>query len=199
MSFSTETKQHEQNIQDYLAIVYQDLPPITAPQSILAHTSGEILYPSLNRLFQAISLTPEDILIDLGSGRGNLVLQTFLTQKLKKVVGIEIRSDLHQQALQAWQRVQRDLASCLSTLPEIEFLLGDFLAVSLNEASIALINATCFGPDLMLQLSHKLDNTMGIHTVCSLRPLPWIQRLKCQKIISLQCSWDTALCYIYRS
>lgn len=188
----------QQIIHDYLQLVYKDIPcPTDKKLSSPAHTSGEILLPSLNTLFKNINLSPSDVLIDLGCGRGNLILYTFLMQKLKKVIGIEIRGDLYSQARHAWQRIQGNLANCLASLPEVTFLLGDFLTVSLNEVSIALINSTCFGPDLMCNLAYKLDNTPSIHTVCTLRPLPNVKRLICQKIISTQCSWDEALCYIY--
>lgn len=199
MSLSSNDYETTQIGQDYLEYIYQNIAVSATPQTTLAQTSGEILYPSITKLLQHISITDQDVFVDLGSGRGKIAFQVLLTHCVKKIMAIEIRRDLHQQAIQAWQRMQHDLSDCLSSLPSIELLLGDFLKIPLTDATIALINATCFGHQLLAQLADIIEATPSIHTVLSLRPLANLQRLTCQKIITVQCSWDSALCYVYRT
>ena len=55
--------------QHYLTLLYADEPPKqdTIPQASVTETYGEILCPSVNKLISLISLTEQDIFVDLGS------------------------------------------------------------------------------------------------------------------------------------
>ena len=182
--------------QQYLQTIYRDkvLPATTT----IAETYGEIFYESVEKLLAAIPLTETDIFCDLGSGLGKLVAQVMLTTPAQEGRGIEINPHLHAQALLAKQRIEQDYPALVQQGRTLSFVNGDFLTAPLTGATVALIASPCFSPLLLNSLGKRLDATPTIHTVLSLRPIATLERLHFKKTIRVECSWDTALCYVYR-
>ena len=188
--------------QHYLTILYTNLnqhAPQIKSEHPVCETYGEILYSSIDKLIAAVPLTEQDVFIDLGSGLGKVVLQFFLKSVIKSAFGIEILPHLHDQAVIAAQKLQQQLPEFYSGGRELNFILGDALAIPIPTATVAFINCTCFPQLLLNQLGCLIDATPSIHTVFSLRPISTLQRFKCIKSISIECSWDSALCYLYRA
>ncbi len=183
----------------YLNILYQG-----AKQSLprtrrnLAETYGEILLPAVDKILKNISLTDDDVFLDLGSGMGKVTLQVFLRTMVKAAYGIEISADLHHYATQAAERVQQELPEFFHPHRKLTFSLGSFLEIPFHDATVALINSICFPPDVLDPLGSIIDETLSIHTVLTLRPIPTLNRLTFQKTIQIECSWGSSLCYMYR-
>ena len=98
--------------QQYLHLLYQDKKghrEQSTSQRVISESYGEILYPGVNKLLSLLALTNEDYFVDVGSGLGKLAMQVFLNSAVKKVYGIELIPELHQQALLALQRLKHDL------------------------------------------------------------------------------------------
>lgn len=189
--------------QYYLNIIYHNTNGPRAGENYkinnIAITYGEILYPSIDKLLSAISLTEQDVFVDLGSGLGKFVLQVFLKTAVKEARGIELVPDLHQQALAATQRVQQDLPDFYAEGRKLTFLLGSFLEIPLTQATAVLISSPCFSPKILDTLGKIIDSTPSIHSVLTFRPISTLQRLSFKKSIRIECSWDSALCYLYHN
>lgn len=164
----------------------------------ITETYGEILYPSVNKLISTISLTEQDVFVDLGSGKGQVVIQVFLNSAIKEAYGIELLPELHNSAIAAAERLQSDFPFFFHQERKISFLSGSFLDIPFTTATVAFINATCFTQSLLNELGQRIENTPSIHTVLSLRPINALKRLAFKKAIRIECSWDSALCYIYK-
>lgn len=169
---------------------------MTVTQSI-NETYGEILLPSLNELTNWLKLDKTDVFVDLGSGKGQIVVHFFLNTPVKKSYGIEINQPLHQQALLKFQEATTNNPWAFRCDRELELIHGSFLTHPIADATVVLINATCFTQSLLQFLDFRIENTPSIHTVLTLRPLPNPKRLRFIKTIKVQCSWDSALCYAY--
>lgn len=188
--------------QQYLTILYNDAEKqdrSALPKDKVFQTYGEILYPSVDKLMSAIQLTEHDVFVDLGSGMGKIVIQFFLKSAIKAAYGIELLPELHQHALNAAKSLQQNLPDFYKGRRKLTFLLGDILETSFTKATVALLNSTCFTQSLLNELGKIIENTPSIHTLLSLRPINTLQRLVFMKVIRIECSWDTALCYIYGS
>lgn len=184
--------------QHYLRILYRDAHiKTTKDKQDVAKTYGEILYPSIDKLLSILTLTNDDVFMDLGSGLGKLVLQVFLNSPVQEACGIEIIPELHHHALQAAQSMQNDLPEFYVGGRKLTFLLGDFFEIPLHPATVVLICSPCFSQDMLLALGRIINHTPSIHTVLTLRPLATLQRLAFKKTLRVECSWDTALCYVY--
>lgn len=190
---------NNQLCQHYLDILYEGAVGHCEREknNNMAETYGEILYPSVDKLLSKIQLSNEDVFVDLGSGLGKLALQVFLKSHVKEVCGIEIVPELHVQALKAALRVQSELPGFYQGDRKLTFLCDDFLEISLATATVVLICSPCFSQDIVYSLGEKINNTPSIRTVLALRPMPTLRHLSFKKTIRLECSWDTALCYVY--
>ena len=187
--------------QHYLTILYSDELPkqgtITLSQQRITETYGEILYPSINKLIASITLTKQDVFVDLGSGKGQVVIQLFLNSLVKEAYGLELLPKLHDRALAAAQRFESELPDFFHGSRIINFLCGSFLDIPFTTATVAFINSTCFTQSLVDELGQLIENTPRIHTVLSLHPIRSLKRIAFKKAIRVECSWDSALCYIY--
>lgn len=185
--------------QHYLNVVYHDIQAdsIQSKNSVISETSGEILYDGMNKLLSAITLTEEDIFVDLGSGAGKAVAQVFLKSPVKEALGIEILPALHQRAAKAAQRIHHDLPDFFLPDRKLGFLSGSIFEISLSGTTVALANSVCFTQHMLRELGRIIDDTASIHTVLTMRPIPVLQRLPFQRVMRIECSWDTALCYVY--
>ncbi len=196
-------KQSDVNCQQYLRMLFQQTPDQSTrrkhPAANVHETNGEILYPSMHKLFAITPLLPSDVFVDLGSGSGKMVLQVFLTTPAREARGIEIVPSLHRLALNAEQQVRQDFPELFTEDHRLLFINDDFFKTSLMGATVVLVNATCFGQDILYPLSKILDNTPSIHTVWSTRPLCHLQRLRTEKIIPVECSWSSSLAYLSRA
>ena len=183
--------------QRYLHILYQDAQRNSTHENQITETYGEILYPSVNTLISLLSLTEHDVFVDLGSGLGKIVLQVFLCSPVKEARGIEILPHLHNQALAVAHKLREELPDFYAGERQLTFLSDDFLQTSLDGITVALICSQCYSQTMLHQLGTIIENTATIHTVLSLRPISNLQRLRLTKVVRIQCSWDTALCYVY--
>jgi len=184
--------------EQYLTILYQKIQYTSHNNNNISETYGEILYAGMNKLLSKIKFTDQDIFIDIGSGLGKIVAQVFLHSNVKEAHGIEISPDLHSLATAIAERIQTELPHFYEGNRKLNFILGNFLETPMLPATIAFINAICLPPTLLHALGDIINNTTSIHTVLTTRPIPTLQRLSFKKTIHIQCSWDSALCYVYQ-
>lgn len=157
---------------------------------------GEFLFPGLAKLFSELNLTKEDVFLDLGSGLGKGVVQAFLHTEVGEARGIELNEAMHQVATRASYQIQQDLPQFFENR-KLTFIQGDFLKIPFEGVTVALVNATCFSQSLLHSLGNRINQTSSIHTVLSTRPIPTLTQLIFKKVIYLECSWDSAQCFLY--
>lgn len=185
----------------YMDIVYTDVQKTLSiaenTPTTVTDARGEILYQSVVKLLTKINLTEDDIIFDLGSGMGKIVLQFFLQTDVREATGIELAPTLHQRALAAAQRVEQDLPMLFSDNRKLNFILGNFLEIPFGSATVLVMNSTCYSQDMLIQLGEIINACKDVCYVLSLRPLLNLVNLTLNSIVRIQCSWDAALCYIY--
>lgn len=187
--------------QRYLNHLYQALTPYSFAASYkkkdLAATQGEILHHSLDKLLSELSLEERDVFFDLGAGTGRVTAQVFLKTGVQAACGIEFIPELHEHSLRIAQQMERDLPEFYGKGRKLNFFLGNFLEIPFTQATVVLMNSVCFSQQTLAQVAPLIDANPNIHTALSLRPLPGLKRLPFVKAIATECSWDTALCYLY--
>jgi hypothetical protein len=195
-SFDINTLCHQ-----YINIVYHNMSAPRAPKDAkeirISETYGEILYCGVEKLISEAKLTEEDVFLDLGSGSGKVVIQVFLKTMVKEAIGIELLPELFQQSLFVSKRLKQELPDFYTGNRELAFLHGSFLDISLNGATVVVINSICYSQYFLSRLGEIIDKTPSIHTFMTLRPITTMRRLSFKKTIRVECSWDTTLCYIY--
>ena len=155
-------------------------------------THGEILDVGIEKLISMMRLSENDVFLDLGSGRGKVVQQVFLNSRAKEAVGIELLFDLHDAAKTAAEKIRKEINN-----RRLTFLCGDFLKTPLPFATVLFINSTCFSQSMLRAIGKIINQTPTIRSVFSTRPITTLERLGFKKTFYIECSWDTALCYVY--
>lgn len=185
--------------QAYLAAVYEKLNTPAMSKAGGSLTYGEMLYPSVKKLLAKLSLRSQDSFLDLGSGLGKLGIQVFMQSQVHQVRGIEMQSELSSIACDALQTIKKEFPFFWEKDRTLEFLQGDFLTLPWRHASVVYCCATCFRPELLHAIGDKLNQETSVQQVLSLRPLPTLTRLPLKEVFTVECSWDSALCYYYRN
>lgn len=111
-----------------------------------------IPYLIMQRVFTKINLRKNDVFIDLGSGKGRVVL--FASQEnIKMVKGIEIQESLFIEAL-------KNKESCRGKKAEIELIRGDVTNFSFSDETIIFIFHP-FGSKTMELIMGKIESSLS--------------------------------------
>lgn len=92
---------------------------------------GTIDYINLLRLVRIIKPSADDVIFDIGCGRGRLMC-AFARQRVKRVVGVEIVDQLGQKALDNAEHLR-------GRRSQIEIIQGDALDADLSSGTIYLL------------------------------------------------------------
>jgi hypothetical protein len=181
------THGYQQYAQNELAVFAKDK---------ICITYGELLYPSVKKMLNTLSIHESDIFLDLGSGLGKCASQLFIESPFKKIIGIEASPVLHQQALNAYRQINLDFPYLWDDNRVFELICGNFLETTWQGATIVYTCSTCFTPELLIAIGNKINTEPTVKQVMSLRPLPTIN-LPLKTVFAVECSWDSALCFYY--
>lgn len=127
-----------------------------------AEVYGEALPELVGYLIDHLGITASDVVYDIGSGIGNVVLQ-ISAQTGCKSYGVEIREDLH--------KIATNIHSCLKTemgnnkktgLGEVILINGDALNQPnlLIDTTIVFLNNVCYPEHMLHQLEHFFMETL---------------------------------------
>ncbi|CEG59051.1 class I SAM-dependent methyltransferase [Legionella fallonii] len=127
-------------------------------------TYGEIEFLPFIALLSLVSPDHKTIFYDLGSGTGKASLACAMVYPVSKCVGIELLPELHQAACEQVARLAMR-PNYIEKAKKIEFILGDFLKVNLDEATLVFVNSTTILGAVWEHLSFRLNNLPNLHTI----------------------------------
>ena len=170
---------------------------LAAMHQQISLTYGEVMYFGLNKLLQRYPLADDDVFVDCGSGLGKLLVQVLLTTQAKRVIGVEIEPRLAAMSEAVAQTVHRECAPMLDGR-KIEVQACSFFDSKVEDATVMFCCSTCFTEEMMHSLGRWMNQQPRLHTVMSLKPIPSFARLAFVETVPVECTWDTALCYVYQ-
>ncbi|TMS32371.1 hypothetical protein L596_000220 [Steinernema carpocapsae] len=137
-----------------------------------SETYGETSFHRMQTILEQLQPTKNDVLVDLGSGIGQLVIHAAAVTPMKRCVGIEI-ADLPNEYAKKVQEEFRLLMSWLGQkanafdLEQGDFLDKKFRQLIVEEATILIINNVAFRPELDDRIQRELlmDLEDGIRIV----------------------------------
>lgn len=81
---------------------------------------------------------------------------------------------------------------------DIKFIHGDAVFVDWHDADVVFMNASCFGHDLMTQLSeHASKMKSGSFIITTTVPL-FLMAFELVELISLRENWGNATAFVYK-
>ena len=104
-------------------------------------TYGEIMPAATVQLIDALELDADDVLVDLGSGVGKVVVTAALSSDVGRAVGVELARDRHRQAEQVVHEAEQ--AGVLEP-GRVELRNEDILRTDLSDATVLYTCSTAF-------------------------------------------------------
>ncbi len=147
---------------------------------------GEITYSSLNKLLSYLQLSEKDVVYDLGSGVGKVVIYMALATPVRKAIGIELSESRHQDAKKAFANARaltKELAG------RCEFLNDDLTVVNLSNASVIYTCSTAFSINFMRKVTARLALLSHKFRLVTLQELPECGPFKVIDKLNLDMSW----------
>lgn len=95
----------------------------------------------VRRMLTLAEVRTDDVVYDLGSGDGRIVVAAVRDFKAKRAVGIELRSDLVKKACTEIRRLKLE--------DKIEIIQGDALEVNISEADVVTLYLTSRGNEIL--------------------------------------------------
>lgn len=165
-------------------------------------TYGEILPEGLAKLFDFVKVNPEDSFVDLGSGAGKAVLQSYLCTDMHSSYGVEIDEARFQISVEAIEDLKQKAPHLFADLnKKIYFLNKNITDFDFSKVSLVFSNATCFGPNLMGLIAEQINNNPNVRAAMSTHKIEGLLNLTQENIVDIEVSWhippNTSPCYVY--
>jgi SAM-dependent methyltransferase len=157
---------------------------------------GEITYDGMQTLAKKLKLTSSDVFYDLGCGIGKLVVYMYLSNPIKKSVGIEMVGQRYKGANLALKLLKDE--GLLHFNRSLLFIHNNIRNENFSDATVIFMSSLCFSTELMEELDQKFTKLKKGLRVVSLIPLPNNTRLSLKDVDYLPMSWtDTSRIYYY--
>jgi hypothetical protein len=160
-------------------------------------TYGEIRPAALARLLTSLELQPKDVLYDLGSGIGKVVVQAALSVRVRRIVGVELVPSRHVIAERILARA-RERGLLLTRRVEVQ--CGDFMRADLSKATVVYTCSTAFSDAFMRAVARRLARVgrPGL-TLVTTQELDPAGRFTPMRVLELDMSWRRAAqVHVYR-
>lgn len=131
-------------------------------------TYGEALPEGIDALRQVLDLGPDDVLYDLGSGTGRVILQLALTCNAKRLVGIELSPTRHEHAEEAASIFRK---RSIQHAP-MEFLCDDISTCDISDGTHFYMCSTAYSASICRRMAERLSQSPSFQVLVTSRALP---------------------------
>ncbi|WP_058534151.1 class I SAM-dependent methyltransferase [Legionella saoudiensis] len=162
----------------------------------LDYVYGEIKFLPFLALFSLAHPNEQTVFYDLGCGVGKAVFACAMVYPIYKSVGIEILPQLYFNACRHIDDLAK-LPNYVEQSKKIEFILGDFLEVNLDEATIIFINSTSFFSPTWEKICARLEQLPQLQTVITTSKTLASKHFKVILQTQIEMSWGVVFAYIH--
>ena len=131
---------------------------------------GEISYKAVNRVLRDSFITNDDVLYDLGSGVGKMVLQSYLSFPFKKVIGIELSKHRYAQSMKARNLLKKK--GLMNSNCTLLFFQENFAQSNIDDATVVYMGLKNCSSNFMTMFVKKLAKLKKGLRVITLQKLP---------------------------
>ena len=160
---------------------------------------GEVLPTSWLKVLEAVDLSADDVFVDLGSGRGFLVMLTHLHCRIKRSIGVELSRERHAMALRALEALKSSRRA--KDAPGLAFVNEDIRSCDLSDATFVFLMNQDMPHRLIADVWRRLLQLEQPLTVATLHPPKDVNLggLMPQQTLRLPQTWNAAVdLHIYR-
>ncbi|MCE0722122.1 hypothetical protein FOLKNPGA_00053 [Legionella sp. PC1000] len=162
----------------------------------MEYAYGEIDFLSFIALLSLTNPNENTVFYDLGSGTGKAVLACSMVFPIAKSIGIELFPELY---LDACKRLEQLAAmkNYAEQAKKIQFILGDFLKVNFDDATLVFINSTAFFGPTWEKLCAKLNHLPHLNTVITTSKALSSTHFTVTTRTKVEMSWGVVFAYIH--
>jgi SAM-dependent methyltransferase len=162
----------------------------------MEYTYGEIKFLSFIALLSLTKPDENTVFYDLGSGIGKAVLACSMVFPVRKSVGVELFPELYFDACKR-ARLLASIKNYSTQEKKIEFILGDFLEVNFEDATLIFINSTAFFGPTWEKLCARLDLSLYLNTVITTSKALLCDNFSLIRRTQVEMSWGVVFAYIH--
>ncbi|MDR3669943.1 MAG: hypothetical protein P4L36_03810 [Holophaga sp.] len=142
-----------------------------------AHVYGEPAPATTDLMLNRMAVNDQDVLYDLGCGRGFFLMQALLTSPLRKAVGVELATSRVQIGLQARQMMLDQ--GLLAPGKALDLREQDMTQTSLEDATLVYMDSVFYSDALLNIVARNLSRAKNLRKVVmimkGLPPNPWFE------------------------
>lgn len=143
-------------------------------------TYGEMLPEGIDMLINALRFRKTDVFYDLGSGTGRICLQVYLTKHIR-CTGIEYVIKRHKEAQRSYK--------LLGSPAELNFIRGDFLRKSWNDATHIYMCNLCYSDKMTEKILEKTKECPNLRTIIAIKNFEHPNFIL-KKTLNVKSSWS---------
>lgn len=174
---------------------------VLSKQARQEHDSIEYVYGEIEFLsfIALLSLTkPDDktVFYDLGCGTGKAVLACAMVFPVNKSVGVELLPNLYFAACEQAKKLAL-IEGYAQQSQKIEFVLGDFLEVNLEDATMIFINSTALFNPTWEKICSRMEQLEKLTTVITTSKALSSKHFSVIGQTQVAMSWGVVLAYLH--
>ena len=159
-------------------------------------TYGEIRPGAVGRLLQLLAPTADDVVYDLGSGIGKVVLQLAMSCRVRRAVGVELVASRHEIATRVLDRARH--RGLLAT-DDVELRCADLMHTPLEDATLLYTCSTAFPDPFMRRMARRLAKLRPGLRLVTTQELDPPGRFVLEQRLKLPMTWNRlGLVHVYR-
>lgn len=164
-------------------------------KDMVRSTYGEMLCDSVEIFLNAVNLGANDVLYDLGSGNGKVVMQAFANTDVRKAYGIEFYPERSYNSEFALKNFYKLYPEYLSQNRLISYQIANIKDLHyLDDATVIYMCSTCYPPELLEVVLEKVRNSKNIRCIVTHKEYPaYSQILPKKSTLNLPCTWSPNL------
>ena len=141
-----------------------------------AHVYGEPAPATTDLMLNRLAVNPDDVLYDLGCGRGFFLMQALLTSPIRKAVGVELAASRVRIGLRARQLM---LEQGLLGAKVLDLREQDMTRTRMDDATLVYLDSVFFSDQLLADVARTMSRAKNLRKVVmimkGLPPNPWFE------------------------
>lgn len=161
----------------------------------IEYVYGEIAFLPFAALLSLVKPDSKTVFYDLGSGVGKAVLTCSMIYPVRQCIGVELFPELYD-AANSKKEMLAKMPAYTEKAKKIHFILGDFLKLDLNDATLIFINSTALIGETWENLCAKLNKLEQLQTIITTSK-PFVgSAFSLVHSTKIQMSWGVILAFI---
>lgn len=154
-----------------------------------AYIYGEPSPAATDAILRRLGAGADDVLFDLGSGRGYFLMQALLTTPLRRAVGVELSASRAEVSRQARKGLLE--ANLLAPGQALEIRQEDMARTDLSGCTLVFMDSVFYSDELLMTVARHLHEAGTVKRIAMIQkglpPNPWFEL---EGTVRLKMSWS---------